>query len=134
MKLAVFTIAIAMCCLGCNKEVSDHSFEDSKNIPSIIQSSRSYSLDQLLELADIYENNLSGRSAVDLSPQDFNYALETKINRDFRAGSNQGSSRQSHLLFIDFELDSNGMIPSSQFESIENQITYQIDYLVSLGA
>ncbi len=118
---------------GCTKSIPEQPLQEVESFPDLLDTKRDYRIDDLLDLADLFEEVNANRQNVSLAPADFKYALETKINRDYRAGSNVGSERDNHPLVFDYALDANGKIDATQFDNFYDQITGHIDYLESLG-
>lgn len=112
----------------------EQPLQEAEYIPSLLDTKRDYRIDDLLDLADLFEEANTSRQNVSLAPADFKYALETKINRDYRAGSYRGNDWQSHPLLFTYSLDSVGKLDAAQFDDFYDQITGHIDYLESLGS
>jgi hypothetical protein len=86
-------------------------------------------------LADYFEREaLTKNQTASLNPADFKYAVETKVNRDLRAGTVPARNMQSHPMLFNYTLDASGKIDGAQFDAFYAQIISHVDYLETLGA
>lgn len=134
MKTLFSLIITAILFVSCSKQTSSEAILDpSESNLTIIPPTKEYSIDELLDLAELYDATETEKSQIELSPEDFKYALETRINRDLRAGTNLGNSRQSHVFVYDYSLNSNGKLTGEFFDDLYNSTINEVTSIEALG-
>lgn len=109
------------------------NFVSLSEIPPLVEDDRTYPTKELLELADGLELGLLTKSFDNLTPIQFKYAIETKINRDQQAGKNLGKDLTSHVTLFGYNLDQNGFVDTELYEEINEHINDQIEVVENLG-
>ena len=134
-RIAIALFSLIVVFGSCSKEEPKPFFVDSDKLPPIVDTRRDYSMEALLDLADYFEREaLTKHQTASLTPADFKYAVETKVNRDLRAGTVPARNTQSHPMLFDYTLDASGKIDGAQFDAFYAQIISHVDYLETLGA